>query len=489
MSRVPGPQPSPSAVDSLFFASLMTTLPKALGTLLITFITELIARANGQTTCAPLMQALVQQAEATNSFGSWDACCARTGIDCFLSRQAVPPGTEPCDVAHSARAGCNRLAQGTVCMIGGDGLVSGSPCGASIIRTCGSVIARGGGVATPFAPPSGLGTTSASILAGGVLDSQLCCSTSVCTFTSSCTSQYNMNACISDGVNFICIPLDQPDDTTYAAQIVQDGHNCMATSSTNSSSPTSTTSTAGGAVPTQDDNKGGGNTAIIGGSVGGAVGFACIAILSIILCMRNRRRGPITRNVPSNELPGHEGPAATTHVSLFPNLPGSQSTSGYTPSLLSHPGPQWTSAIGTLPSFTGPSHQNQNTSEYLANPQAQNPSQVHGVHQDPQANIITRPFHRNTLEFPANLSQVYQGPSASIISGPTFQPPASPPPFQTTDFPSSLLDTQAMEARIVELENRIQALSGPSSRVQVRRSGRGGAAEAEEEPPRYDDKV
>ena len=50
------------------------------------------------------------------------------------------------------------------------------------------------------------------------------------------------------------------------------------------------------------------------------------------------------------------------------------------------------------------------------------------------------------------------------------------------------MDTQAMEARIAALENRIVALSGSSSGVQVGGSGRGGAAEAEADPPRYDDK-
>ena len=117
-------------------------------------IAELIVQAMGQTICAPLMQALVQQAEATNGYGSWDACCARTGVDCFLSRVVVPGGSEPCDNAHSARAGCNRLTQGTVCMIGQDGLIYGSPCGASIIRTYGSIVAFGGsgGVAVPFEP-------------------------------------------------------------------------------------------------------------------------------------------------------------------------------------------------------------------------------------------------------------------------------------------------------------------------------------------------
>jgi hypothetical protein len=193
-------------------------------------------------------------------------------------------------------------------------------------------------------------------------------------------------------------------------------------------------------VPTQDamNKKGGGNAVIIGGSVGRAVGFVCIAILSIVLCVRNR--GPRTRNLPFNEWPGHQGTAATSHVSLFPDFPSPQSTSEHTLSFPSHLDPQWTSAIGTLPSFREP----ENSFEFPAN---QNPSQVH---QDPDTNIITRTSHQsqNILEFPSNPLQVYQDPGASIISGPAFQPPASPPPpsFHTSDFPSSVIDTQAMEA-------------------------------------------
>jgi hypothetical protein len=446
------------------------------------FIAELIAQAMGQTTCAPLMQALVQQAEATNGYGSWDACCARTGVDCFLSRVVVPAG-EPCDNAHSARAGCNKLTQGTVCMIGEDGLIYGSPCGASIIRTYGSIVALGGGggVALPFEP---LGATSApqAILARGILNSPLCCSTTGCTFTSPCipSRQYSMSACISDGVNFICMPFDQADNTTYAAQIV------VVNSSTNSSSPTSMTPQGGG-VSTQDVvNKKhglGGNAAIIGGSVGGAVGFVCIAILSIFLCARIR--GPRTINVPSNEWPNHQGAAARTNqVRFFPGLSSAQNVSGYTPSFPSHPSPQLTSAVGNLPPFSGPSHQNQNAFEVLANPQ--NPSQVH---QDPQENVITNNSHQdqNTLEFPANRSQVCQDPDASIISRPALQLPISPPPPPSyiTNLPSPVVDTREMEARIAALENRIIELSGPSSGVQVRGSGRGGA---EAGPPRYDDK-
>ena len=461
----------------------MFTLPRALRTLFLTFITELVARAKGQTTCEPLMQALVQQAEQTNSYGSWDACCARTGIDCYLTRQAVPPGYEPCDVLHSARAGCNRLAQGTVCMIGGDGEISGSPCGASVIRTCGSLIARGDGVAIPFDPPSDVEATFASILSRGVLDSQLCCSTSACTFASPCTSQYNMSACVTDEVNIICIPLDQPDNTTYAAQIVQDGHNCIVTSSTYASSSTSmiSTVTAGGVVPTQDvTEKKGGDTAIIGGSVGGAVGFVFIVIFSIILFVRIRGRR--TRKLPSNEWPDHQGTAVTNYAPLFPDLPNSQSTYGHTPTFPSHPGPQWTSAIGTSPSFPGPSYQNQIAFEFPAN---QNPSQIH---QDPLSNTVTHSSYQsqNILEFPSNPLQGYEDPGASTSGDPAFQRPASPPPpsFRTIDFPSAM-DTQAMEARIAALENRILALSGPSSEVQAEGSRRQGAEKEEADPPRY----
>jgi len=358
-------------------------------------------------------------------------------------------------------------------MIGGDSLITGSPCGASVIRTCGSVIARGDGVAAPFDPSSDLNATFASILARGVLESQLCCSTSACTFATPCTSQYNMSACVSDAVNSICIPLDQSDNSTYAAQIVQDGHNCIGTSSTSSSS--SSTSTAGGET-------GGGKAAIIGGSVGGAV-LVCIVVLSIFLCLRNR--GSRRRNVPSNQSPGHQGTAATSHVpqALYTDLPSPQSTSRHTPSLSSNPGPQWTNAVGTLPSFPGPSHRNQNPFEFPANPQ--NPSQI------PPTDIISRSSRQsqNNLEFPANPSQVYQDPDASSISRSAFQPPASPPPpsFRKTDPPSSVMGTQAMEARIAALENRIVELSGPSSGVRDEGSRRGGTAEAEADPPQYDD--
>ena len=449
----------------------MLTLSQAL---FVTLITEFVARVSGQTTCKPLVQALLQQAEATNGYGSWDACCARTGIDCFLSRLVVPLGFEPCDVTHGARAGCNRLAQGTVCMIEEDDLISGSPCGASVIRTCGSVIARGDGVATPFDPPSDVEATFANILTRGMLGSQLCCSTSSCTFSSQCTSQYNMSACVTDEVNSICIPLDQSDNKTYAAQIVEDGHNCTATTST---------------APTK---KGGGNTAIIGGSVGGAVGLVCIAVLSIFLCVRNRRRNRNLRaqNVPTNESPqaGHQGTAATSHLPSFPGVPGARSTPVHTPSFPSHPGPQMISAAGTLPSFPRASHLNQNTFEFPAN--HQNPSQVH---QDPHTNIISPSSRRsqNISEFPANPFQVYQNPGASTIIRPGFQRPASPPPpsFYSTDVSSSVMDTPAMEARIAALENRIVALSGPSSEVQAEgsRRGRGEKEDSEADPPRYDD--
>lgn len=369
-------------------------------------------------------------------------------------------------------------------MIGQDGLIYGSPCGASIIRTYGSIVAFGGsgGVAVPFEP---LGATSApqAILARGILNSPLCCSTTGCTFASPCTSQqYSMSACVSEGVNFICMPLDQADNTTYAAQIV------VVTSSTNSSSPTSMTPHVGGvSTPDVVNKKHGGNAATIGGSVGGAVGFVCIAILSIFLCAWIR--GPRTINVLSNEWPDHQGAAArTSQVPFFPGLPSPQNAAGYIPSFPSHPNPQWTIAVGNLPAFPGPSRQNQNVFEFPANPQ--NPSQVQ---QDPQANMITRTSHQdqNTFEFHANPSQVYQDPDASIISHPAFQLPVSPrprPPSYITNLPSPAVDTRAMEARIAALENRIVELSGPSSGVQVGGLERGGASDAEADPPRYDNK-
>ena len=356
-------------------------------------------------------------------------------------------------------------------MIEEDDLISGSPCGASVIHSCGSVIARGDGVATPFDPPSDVESTFANILARGMLGSQLCCSTSSCTFSSQCASQYNMSACVTDEVNSICIPLDQSDNTTYAALIVDDGHNCTAT-------------------PASPTKKAGGNTVIIGGSVGGALGIVCIVVLSILLCVRIRRRNRNlrTKKVPSNETPGHQGAVATSHLSVFPDVPSAQRTSVHTPSFPSHPVPQMTNAPGTLPSFPRVSHQNQNTFEFPANPQ--NPSQVH---QDPHTNIISPSSRRsqNILEFPANPFQVHQNPGASTIMRPGFQPPASPPPpsFYSTDVPSSVMDTPAMEARIAALENRIVALSGPSSEARTEGSRRGGAekGDSEADPPGYDD--
>ncbi|KIM38615.1 hypothetical protein M413DRAFT_12572 [Hebeloma cylindrosporum] len=420
------------------------------------FITGLISRVKSQTSCAPLMQALLQQAEATNGYGSWDACCARTGTDCYLSRQAVAPGFEPCDVEHSARAGCNRLAQGTVCMIGGDTVISGSPCGASSIRACGSVIVRDGGVAVPLDSLANLGVTPASILTRGVLGSQLCCSTSACTFASPCTSLYNISACLTDGTNIICIPLDQPNDTTYAAQIVQDGHNCVVTSSAHSSSPPFSATTIDGSVPTTAvpskdvrNNNTGGTAALVGGSVGGGVGFICIIILFILLCAR--RRGSRTMNIPSDEWSvDHQEAGRTSHI---PTLPTPQNTSGYSPSFPNPiPGAQWkNAAVGTPPSFPGSSRHN------------------HDLFRFPVANR-------------QNPGHVYQDPRTSVISRPVFQPSSSPPPppiSRNPVLPPAAVDTEAMAARIAALENRIMELSGPSSGVQTGPGRRGEAVEAE----------
>ncbi|KIM85866.1 hypothetical protein PILCRDRAFT_86633 [Piloderma croceum F 1598] len=275
------------------------------GRLLIALIVGL-RRMTAQTDCEPLMQSLVQQAEATNEYGSWDACCARTGTDCYLTRASVPVGFEPCDSEHSARAGCNRVVQGTLCMIGGDSLISASPCGTSLVRTCASVTVLGG-------QTSSLGPVLAghamSILANGVLGSTLCCSVSLCLVLTTCAEQYSM-ACVSDGTNIICVPFDQANSDTYAIAIVQDGHGCVTQSSLLPSSTSmglSTSSTANGSGKQ-------GNTAVIGGAVGGAVGVICIAAITVFCRRRNNARSRSNRH--TQQLPAA---TATARVTLSPN--------------------------------------------------------------------------------------------------------------------------------------------------------------------------
>jgi hypothetical protein len=257
------------------------------------FITRLIEGVSAQTICLPLMQSLVQQAEATNSYGSWDACCATLGVDCFLTRQSVPLGTNPCDSAHNARAGCNRVPEGTICMVGQDNLIDESSCGASQISSCTTKVVEDG-ASQPFNFPFP-GLTPASILSRGALGSQLCCSESSCAYASlgACTSQYNMT-CVSDGINFICVPFDQPNANSYAASIVQGAASCNPSSSNYpSTSP----------LPGSSGNTS--NVAVIAGSVGGTLCFVLIGILIFVGIRRRsrRRQDALTDSLPTDSLP------------------------------------------------------------------------------------------------------------------------------------------------------------------------------------------
>jgi len=222
---------------------------------------------------------LVQQAEATNEYGSWDACCARTGIDCYLTRQAVPLGYEPCDLAHGARAGCNRVSQGTLCMIGTDGSINGSPCGTSLVRTCTSTIVLNGTTVDFSAALAGAAT---SILTTFVLGSELCCSTSSCVLAGPyCTDTYGMT-CVSDGTNIICVPFDQTNGNTYGIALVQDGHGCATTTITTTQSLSTSLSTSSIVTASGKKRK----MAAVGGAVGGVVGIVCIAAFTILCRQR-----------------------------------------------------------------------------------------------------------------------------------------------------------------------------------------------------------
>ena len=239
-------------------------------------ILRFIGGAVGQTTCNPLMQSLVQQADMTGQYGSWDACCAHTGDDCFLTQVTAPPGFEPCDPGHSARAGCNRTPQGTVCMIGMDTSISDSPCSASHIQVCDTVLILDG-VNTPFDGFANLGVTPAQILSRGLLETQLCCSTSLCHIDPACTLQYNMS-CITDAINIICVPLDQANAQTYAAVT----YGCASTSSISPSGvATHVTSSA-------SPNDHVSNTGII--IVGVTVTALCVLLAVIFTCLVRRWR-------------------------------------------------------------------------------------------------------------------------------------------------------------------------------------------------------
>jgi hypothetical protein len=198
-----------------------------LHTAIITFlILRFIGGVVGEPACNPLMQSLVKQADKTGQYGSWDACCAKIGNDCYLTQVTAPPGYEPCDAAHSERGGCNRTPEGTVCMIGSDSYFSNAPCGTSHIRVCDTILFLAGATA-PFDLFANLSLTPAEVLSRGTLGTQLCCSTSSCQINSTCTLPYSMN-CLTDGYNIICVPFDQPNAQTYAASVT---HGCASTSS------------------------------------------------------------------------------------------------------------------------------------------------------------------------------------------------------------------------------------------------------------------
>lgn len=264
---------------------------------------RLIGGTRGQTDCLPLMQSLVQQAEATNGYGSWDACCARTGSSCFLTRQMVAPGFEPCDAAHGARAGCNRVPQGTVCMIGSDGQITGSPCGAAQVRSCATTVILNGQqfnnlVSADIAP---------GILIGGVEGSLLCCSVNPTScqliWLSPCsTSQFSMT-CVSDGVNAICVPFDQASDSTYAVAIQE---NCDMT--TTLPMPSASIGPASG-----KKRRG----VVISGVLGGSVGLICLVVVAFVTRWRTRPqrpggRWPIQRTTGIAHTMSSQNPPATS---------------------------------------------------------------------------------------------------------------------------------------------------------------------------------
>ena len=94
-----------------------------------------------------------------------------------------------------------------------------------------------------------------------------------------------MSACVTDGYNIICIPLDESDEDTYAADIIQD---CPSSSpSSMSSTPTSTGSSSG--PPTQSSETKNETGAIVGGVVGGLAVLCCTGVLVIAQCARTHR--------------------------------------------------------------------------------------------------------------------------------------------------------------------------------------------------------
>src|ERR1700722_8723136 len=151
---------------------------------------QLIDWAMAQANCTNLTSLSTSQFAETSGLGSWDVCCARDGSGCVRNEIDL---LSSCDAAHPTRLVCNKVPQGTMCMMGRDGLVDGSPCGSSQILSCGDSIVLGGSnfsLDLLVTLPS-VGT----ILANGLYGSQLCCSDASCTSIgalSTCPSPYNL---------------------------------------------------------------------------------------------------------------------------------------------------------------------------------------------------------------------------------------------------------------------------------------------------------
>src|SRR3984957_6417444 len=153
---------------------------------------QLIYRVMAQANCTELTQTSVNIITSNAiQFGSWDVCSARNGTD-FTTNDGSNPSAG-CSGDQPTRLVCNKVPQGTMCMMGRDGLVDGSPCGSSQILSCGDSIVLGGSnfsLDLLVTLPS-VGT----ILANGLYGSQLCCSGASCTSIgalSTCPSPYNL---------------------------------------------------------------------------------------------------------------------------------------------------------------------------------------------------------------------------------------------------------------------------------------------------------
>jgi hypothetical protein len=208
-------------------------------------------------------------------------------------------------------------------MIGGDTMISDSPCGSSQLETCTQTIVLSG-VAMPFDSGNltSMGISPSSIMSNGVLDSNLCCSSSSCGYTGtiqSCELQSIMS-CVTDGSNVVCIPLDEADDDNYAAVIVD---NCVANTTTSAVLSSSSSSTSGytpTTVSTQTTSSQDGP--LVGGVVAGVVVILLlIAVIMFALRSAARRRNAVAHN-GGDHFSGQGGTVAmASSASPFPNLP------------------------------------------------------------------------------------------------------------------------------------------------------------------------